>query len=216
MKAHRRPRDRATDRRAAGSDRSQSTSSMPSARPPRRTTAADSRSCGQNQNSRHWRLPAAECRLINDRLQTADCQRYIRATCSVVGSAQQYQGSFRYGIGGACRDVRLARTARQHAGGGVRDAPTRARRPRARRADIAPAHELLRARCWSASTRGIGVAPGIRQRARARTRWITRAHVRQFEHARALRSRAGGSPTGSATRARHEAQADRSCCSRSQ
>src|SRR5215204_4607445 len=30
------------------------------------------------------------------------CHRYIRATCSVLGSAQQYQGSFRYGT--AARD----------------------------------------------------------------------------------------------------------------
>ena len=114
----------------------------------------------------------------------------------MVGSAQQYQGSFRYGT--AARDEqRLPRRRRRRRPRRAR-CPRRARRSR-RAARSAASRRAVRARCCSASTRGIGMTPDMRQRLRDRSAVDARAHVRRAPACAILAESAAGWRTESAT-----------------
>ena len=110
---------------------------------------------------------------------------YNRANCSDVGSAQQYQGSLRYGI--AARDSSdLIRGGRGAAAAAWAWAVSHTLREHVRPRRVEPhAHERGHRRLQRVHRR-IGMRPRMRQRDRIE-RAGARAHVGELQHAGALR-----------------------------
>ena len=106
----------ATDRRARGSDRSRRPARRRAARPPRRTRASDSRWSSRGAELAAWLIGYGSCIPIADPRLSHPTSHLVqtRATCSGFGSAQQYQGSFRYGTVARSRArPRIGRRLRQ-------------------------------------------------------------------------------------------------------
>ncbi len=137
----------------------------------------------RTENDRTEREPTnvqPEPRTKNENVQ----HHYNRANCSDVGSAQQYQGSLRYGI--AARD---SRTWSRRAGAAAAAwawavSHRRANDLRPRR--VEPHADERRQLRLERVDRRIGMRPRMRQRDRIE-RAGARPHLGELQHARALR-----------------------------
>ena len=178
----------ATDRRADGSDRSRTPAR-------RRARAAASPNDAQLVAGR---VGEEQDLAVNVDVQCSvnvdvDCIT-IRATCSAVGSAQQYQGSFRYGTAS-----RVARGARD--GTGSPDVRVQVRGDRRRTSPRAARSGARRPapRGRAAARRRAGRDGARRGSATSDRSADPRPHVARARAAASPRESAAGSRTGSAT-----------------